>query len=216
MSKPKPMALTPANYAASCLPAGTPGAKCETRRKLTEPTLFDMIRGKIKPDACRWKPGDVFYWSNEPIEWVAISHSLTKRQRQQLLPEFIGKGVALLHDGARMVMGIPARVKYPAVTGKRWPGRVLPPEWARPDRWRVTAVRAQRLGDMTDADAIREGAKPCTIDERDIEYDWAYPGAPDTEFHMYARDAYRAQWTVLHGKCDPDAWVWAIAYERIA
>jgi len=217
MNKPKPMPFTPANYAASCLPAAAPGHKCQTRRLIKAavpcdgpelPTVSALAAELERGRYCRWKPGDVFYWSNEPIVICElIQYDDARAARFGVAGEvwFVRNDKEVTHTV------VPARTKFPAKTGKRWPGRVLPVEWARPERWRVTAVRAHQLVYTSKADASAEGI---TMVDRGGANGFVYPGHYPAFWEPVA--AYRAQWTALHGKWDSDAFVWAITYERIA
>ena len=89
-------------------------------------------------------------------------------------------------------------------TGKQWrvpalAGRYMPRELCRL-RLRVGSVTVERLGDIDDAAAVREGAY-C------VDGDWTLDG---DEFGMSPRHAYFGFWRKLHGEPNLRAWVFVI------
>ena len=83
----------------------------------------------------------------------------------------------------------------------RWtPAIFMPAQHAR--IWlRVTAVRCERLQDITEADAKAEGCKPELVDPMIESY----------------TDGYQALWTAINGpgSWDLNPWVWVYSFERI-
>ncbi len=75
-----------------------------------------------------------------------------------------------------------------------WRARVITPRycprWASRTTLEVLSVRPEHLGDITEAEAIREG----TASVAD----------------------FRALWTKINGAWTPDAWVWRVEYRRLA
>lgn len=79
--------------------------------------------------------------------------------------------------------------------GKLRPSMFMP-RWASRITLEVTAVRVQRLQDISEADAIAEGV-------------YTDPACP-------AYDGYRALWESINGpnSWDANPWVWAITFKR--
>lgn len=149
---------------------------------------------------CPWQPGDLLYWSNEAVEFIACG---PPRPQVAVLRS--------LFDGIAGSVKIPARVKYPHLG--RWPGRHLPVEWARPERWEVVSVRAERLQEISGEDAIAEGV--------------FIPTDTDTLCGQYCQDAdnrlrlayasYELMWDSINARRHPwskNEWVWAITYKE--
>ena len=86
---------------------------------------------------------------------------------------------------------------------------ILDQQHAHPSKYApldVTSVRVERLQEITEEDAIREG---CTVDDR--------PGTAIADFDAgTARDQFRNLWDSINGKTFPWAsnpWVWSIGFK---
>lgn len=94
-----------------------------------------------------------------------------------------------------------------------WRSPRFMPRWAARLFVRITDVRAQRLQDISEADAIAEGCSPSG---------W-FPTYADPDNVTGAEiapavEAYAALWDSINAKRSPWArnpWVWAITFERI-
>lgn len=77
-----------------------------------------------------------------------------------------------------------------------WKPGIHMPRWASRLTLRITDVRVERLQDISNDDAVAEGAA----------------GHPDGMWH-----AYRSLWTLINGpdSWDANPWVWAIRFEVI-
>jgi hypothetical protein len=78
------------------------------------------------------------------------------------------------------------------------------PRWASRITLDITAIRVERLQDITEADAIAEGCDPGTQ-------------AMDFSRQVSATDVFRKLWESING---PDswaapAWVWVIEFKRM-
>lgn len=94
-------------------------------------------------------------------------------------------------------------------TGLRWrPSRYMP-RWACRLWLRVTAVRPERLQDITTADAIAEGMTPT----------WEGQSAPGVP-HKSEIDQFADLWDSINAKrghgWDTNPWVWVYTFERAA
>ena len=95
------------------------------------------------------------------------------------------------------------------------------PRWASRITLEITDVRVQRLGAISEEDAIAEGVERigygacCTPWKNYL----LKPGEPFAKNHACARASFASLWKWLHG---PDAWmrdegkwVWAVTFKRI-
>lgn len=91
--------------------------------------------------------------------------------------------------------------------GGRGQGHVVPsihmPRWASRLTLEVTAVRVERLQDISDADAFAEGIQQCA--DEGLTSDGT------------ARGTYRALWESINGpgSWDANPWVWVVEFRRI-
>lgn len=75
------------------------------------------------------------------------------------------------------------------------------PRWASRITLDVVSVRVERLHEITEEDAVREGCEGGPIEgER--------PGS--------AVDAFRVLWASINGAWTPDAWVWRVEFRRVS
>lgn len=92
---------------------------------------------------------------------------------------------------------------------KRWRPSIHMPRWASRILLEITEVRAERLQDISEEDAIAEGV--VKNGNR-----WEVPGIVATP--VSAVDAYRALWEYISGRgtWDVNPYVWAITFKRVA
>jgi hypothetical protein len=87
------------------------------------------------------------------------------------------------------------------------------PRWASRLTLPITAVRVERLHDISEADAKAEGI----VETRPADKDgWRHFGVPGMEIDQpTAARAYLALWTAINGQASTDAnpWVWTISFE---
>lgn len=99
-------------------------------------------------------------------------------------------------------------------TGNHWGwrkklGRFLP-KWAVRTRLRVTDVRVERLHDITNYDAVREGV------ERDDFLGRGWLGYDGRRCEM-ARDSFASLWCSINGADSwaANPWVWVVSFKRV-
>lgn len=131
-----------------------------------------------------------------------------------------------LADGEeREVQLTPADVRKLAarrtVRTRPMPGRFMYESCSR-DTDVLTAVRCERLQDITEADALAEGicqiANTCYSGGEHIEYGYhADPFAPRGVQRSTAVEAFRNLWEGIHGEASWNAspWVWVLSYEPL-
>lgn len=91
----------------------------------------------------------------------------------------------------------------------RWRPSIHMPRWASRITLEVTAVRVERLQDISEADARAEGIS-CTNSHR-----W---GLPETGMeHNAPTHAFRTLWESINGadSWDVNPWVWVISFKRV-
>ena len=98
----------------------------------------------------------------------------------------------------------PPSYEWDPERGDRWSPSIFMPREASRITLRVTDVRVERLQDITEEDAVREGVQ-------------AIPEAPAS---LTDRTAFARLWDSLNAKrghgWDVNPWVWVIAFERAA
>jgi len=101
------------------------------------------------------------------------------------------------------------------------------PRWASRITLEITAVRVERLHDISEADAVAEGLA-CITKDGDRTRKYGIPdadGMPGTDDHGWPwnewrsdpREAYRKLWESINGpgSWDLNPWVWVIEFKRV-
>jgi hypothetical protein len=91
----------------------------------------------------------------------------------------------------------------------KWRPSIFMPRWASRITLEITSVRVERLGEITEEDAEKEG-----IELKGYKK-WR---PPDTEIPYTRRDHFEALWDSINGKKHPWAsspWVWVIEFKRV-
>lgn len=217
------------------------GTKRQTRR-IVRPQPPDWVHPEI---VNRTQCQDLFQWT-EPEQnparvlrrWPAdhymrcpfgfpVSH-LWVRETWRAWP-LVGAGdlwrVEYQADGATRDFIVPAEWSPPKALGRQPPPWVSPlfmPRFLSRLTLKVTRVDAQRLQQISEADAMAEG-----ISQVPFRPDDGFPvslgymlGADDgqTPLHTSARECFRHHWDVINGdraSWDSDPWVWPISFEVV-
>lgn len=185
------------------------GEKTQTRRPV-DPKLF-MVR---EPKHVQWWPeGIMAYWT-EDEQFGRVGPYKTDRAfapgqaqvgdriwvRETVLiskPKHSGATGYLIYKADRGAMAIPE--------GKvRWTPSIHMPRWASRITLEITAIRMERLQDITEEDARSEGVKPMHLD--DLGQSWK----------TYRR-GFQAVWEKQYGA---EAWkknglVWVINFRKL-
>lgn len=103
--------------------------------------------------------------------------------------------------------------------GSHWKPSIHMPRWASRIILEITDVRVERLNDISEEDAKKEGIKSRYINT-DIKCcsTKIYPAFPDKDggFHT-AKEAFEALWESIYGEgsWNVNPWVWCISFRRI-
>ncbi|MFP2898779.1 hypothetical protein [Corallococcus sp. 4LFB] len=116
--------------------------------------------------------------------------------------------------------GEPEQSFYPGepIPGMKWTPSIHMPRWASRLTLEVVSVRAERLHDITEEDAVREGVERWSIGDGWQEY-----GLSDAELLTQgppmptARESFRTLWESINGpeSWDANPWVWAISFRKV-
>lgn len=118
----------------------------------------------------------------------------------------IGDGDAMVGYAAHPtspeeLMSSPGFTTWRSSTPRSWRSPLFMPRWASRLTLRVTAVRVERLNDISEEDARAEG---CAV--------------VDPSHHTCARDVFAALWDTINGKRAPwssNPWVWVVSFEVV-
>lgn len=94
---------------------------------------------------------------------------------------------------------------------EKWTPSIHMPRWASRITLEITAVRVEKLQDITEADAMAEGivsagdGNGCQL-------------ADTTHYMATARDSYASLWDHINGDnaWDKNPWVWVVEFKRVA
>ncbi len=114
------------------------------------------------------------------------------------------------------------RADEPRTAVQRWRPSTQMPRWASRITLEVTAVRAERLHDITEEDACAEGveASATTWVRHEPNGDWELSAEPfdgATPERATARDVYERLWHAINGKRAPwssNPWVWVVSFRK--
>lgn len=100
---------------------------------------------------------------------------------------------------------------------KRWTPSIHMPRHASRITLEVTGVRVERLGDISEADAIAEGIKTIQVGG-DGQVRWLNYMAPESKVAAFGdpRRSFWSLWEAINGRESYDAnpWVWVISFKR--
>ena len=114
-------------------------------------------------------------------------------------------------DGKKRLIDLPPdkiKLIQKRKTNGGWrPARFMFLEFARHEI-KITGYRAEKLGDISEDDAIQEGIM-------NTESGWV--DYMDDGYNTFekATDSFKSLWTHIHGEYSPNVWVWAIDFQLI-
>jgi hypothetical protein len=182
------------------------GEKTQTRRVVTNKTALEWLEPDTFSPAfvadpgnflCRYGyAGDRLWvretWAPVDAEMYAVGDSEEVVYRADL-------------TAAQLVDEAAARKLAPKLAKAHpWKPAIHMPRWASRITLEITDVRAQRLRDISDDDALAEGVAPLAVAGRALSYTHGFRVLWDSI--NGARDGY--SW-------DANPWVWAISFARV-
>lgn len=113
------------------------------------------------------------------------------------------------------------RIHYSASEGRGglvWRPSIHMPRWASRITLEITAVRVERLWEVSEADAVSEGVGGITVSDGGATR-WVNYSRPDSKGSAFgdARSSYRSLWDEINGQGSWDAnpWVWVVEFKRL-
>lgn len=190
------------------------GRKTQTRRLLKLPRTGDLAAGDLSrafADAALWGAKG----------WGGLHVPTIEDRVERLRSPHGGPGDLLWVKEVWASTGVEGdRCAYRADDGNAsslvWRSSLFMPRWASRLTLVIAEVRAERLQDITEADAEAEGLKSdVTVGER-------FLGRPAPERRpkawRSAREKYARAWDEINGDRAPWAsnpWVWVVTFERV-
>ncbi len=100
---------------------------------------------------------------------------------------------------------------------RQWNSPMFMPRWASRITLEITALRAERVQDISEEDALAEGIQRQYLpDLRGNRFHW---GDPTQDRFPTAVDAYRALWDSINAKrgfpFEKNNWVWAVSHKMV-
>lgn len=89
----------------------------------------------------------------------------------------------------------------------KWTPSIHVPRWASRIDLEITRVWVERVQDITEEDAKKEGVK--------VGEDRSYSFAEHSLKYEPHKDAFRDLWQSIYGTCAANPWVWAYEFRRI-
>lgn len=235
----------PILFSATMVRAILDGRKTMTRRVVkpqpfagkTADQVYAMFRadGTLLPDESlsalvnrAWQDGDINvrcpYGQPGDRLWVREAFAIVPRTayaRSEGVQQTLRPDDPYEHDAAIYREGWDR-----STGGFRWRPSIHMPRWASRITLEITAVRVERLNDISPDDAIAEGLRGITKDGKLVKYGIpdkdGLPGTDDTgwpwhEWRISPVDAYQKLWESINGPGSwaLNPWVWVVVFKRI-
>lgn len=208
----------PLNLAAWEVRAIREGRKTQTRRLVKPQPLFDDLKpywtaaSTDRKSVGKWKwgrrdhigsivtVGDIFPCPfGQPGDLLWLRETFCDRADYGSLAKAMKLRIAYAADGTEKR------------EGWKWRPSTQMPRWASRETLRIKSVRIERLQEISEADAIAEGARPLPLQSADDPSAWW-----EIDFGQHQcrtpRGVIRSLW---QSSWDANPWVWVIEHERI-
>lgn len=207
------------------------GRKTQTRRLVKLPRSMaggdlsgghpDLLMG-VTPGLHVPMPDDRSERLRNPWGWPEPSRLWVRETWAPVNPdEPKGRGTEVVYRADLPNLAEELAVKRLAPGARRWHPSIFMPRWASRITLEVTGVRVERLRDLSEADAVAEGARhfpdlPSTHPYgQDNRWSMGEPTATD-ECLGSARHAFGNLWESINGfgSWDVNPWVWCLSFQR--
>lgn len=184
------------------------GTKTQTRR-LLNPQPFG--NGQMQ----RHSHADLWMWKKRGSGFTKEEFKPRYRVGDMLWVQEPWRASGVFNDTKPTQLPLGAEINYEGadedgVFGKLRPGRFLPLRFARPARYEVTAVRLERVNEISEADARAEGARKSHCEFRD--------SIPPSIDNVFQRN-FAALWDSIHAepgtRFEDVPWVFAYTFRRV-
>jgi hypothetical protein len=177
------------------------GRKTQTRRIAKHPSRYAQIEflgggGKDSPD---WNDPQCWGYADED----GIYYTLTGKPGDDICPCPFGRAGGLLWVREAHAVwddGVVYRASNPECDGiTRWVPSIHMPRWASRLTLELTDVRVERLQDISEADAVKEG----------------FAEGKPVKYFETATDQFRRLWESINGEGSwhENPWVWVLAFK---
>lgn len=228
----------PILFSAPMVRAILEGKKTVTRRTIKPQPVLDCVRNEDGSGHCRWlwkgeplsQIGKAFYNMSPygaPGDWLWV--------RETFRPVYcldMADGIQYRADGQMCVANVEDRAdgcrhhrmnqafhwnacieegwdEETESNNQKWMPSIHMPKWAARILLEVVSVRAERLQDITQCDAIAEGMPPSHPSVDRISQGFGYPD--------FSRSAFAQTWDACYGKgaWDANPWVWRVEFKPV-
>lgn len=128
-----------------------------------------------------------------------------------LKPDDLDVGEAI--DDGTLVYGADGLAPYEQEQ-PTWKPSIHMPRWACRILLEITAVRVERLQDISDAEIEREGIDLDALADGQDRYDMCHAGS-GADGRPTLRTAWRHLWESTGGDWDANPWVWVVEFKRV-
>lgn len=143
-------------------------------------------------------------WTEDGQPWIRYAADDARRLCERVTPEWAAR---VADTWAELSSSENVAVDGRAAD-RKWRPSIFLPRWASRITLAVTAVRVERLQEISELDALAEGVDPYCDETRDDG-----SGRPDDH-----RSAYEDLWDDINGDrapWDTNPWVWVVEFKRI-
>lgn len=96
-----------------------------------------------------------------------------------------------------------------------WRPSIFMPKDACRIKLEITDIRVERLGEISEEDAIAEGIEVVNVLTYDTPLYKNYLPVPPSDGFQHSPSSFKSLWTKINGSYDPNVWVWVIEFKRI-
>ena len=207
----------PILFSAPMVRAILSGRKTQTRREVKRCGLWESTGGQGMrpiPIACpHGRPGDRL-WVRETWQYAPVKYcDCPQGSEAQPCDDWI-EGIGCRSNRTEVIY------REDEATAAKWRSPIHMPRWASRITLEITDIRVERLQEISDADAMAEGAAftcPQCGNDLDDEHGAEVHAACDDPDMGSHGEGFRRIWTAINGSGSWDAnpWVWVIEFRGV-